>query len=810
MVCEIELEIGPGTSPGEFLTRVIHAEAGGEPVAPMQLDVERLLTQRHALENAVLASAVTARRAVPAGEQFLRDVGHDLFGSLFSGPVYGAYRASLGAAQGAGEQLRIVLRLTAPELAALPWEALYDHETGKYVCRREPLVRHVSAPYTPEPLEVVHPLRILALVASPRGLPPLDIPAEQQRLSTALADPIQRGLLTVDWLPDATWDQVHARLLSEEWHVLHFIGHGDYDVERDQGLIALTGSDGRAELVDAERLADLFGEAQPVPRLVVLNSCSGGENGTQDLFSGTAAALVRSGICAVAAMQFTVSDDAAIAFSRGFYTAIAAGRGIDEATRSGRIAILGAGQSLEWVTPVLYLRGETAHLFDVTAPPPPDPVELQTLHHQAEDHLRGGRPAEALAVLDRLLTLEPDYRDSAHLREEAEHALHEEGLRRDRSAQLRQEIRERAEAEDWQAVIRSDEELASVDLSAADPDGLATLARTKLAVAARAAELDEGYHRARAAEDAENWRASIAGYQALLEEDREYRDAALRLDGILRRQRLDRLRWVSVGALAGAVLILVLARTSVLGAVDASRDGLPKGSWWLNPIWLAPCAPALAAAALLAARRSAGIALGCIAAAWLMVAIAFVLMLGADGSHVTAIAVTLLLVALLGVALTAAFAAVGTREPCPANGARRAALALSLVAAAVLLRVLNVHLAQVVEEADRAPGTMSELLGKAAFWVAVLVPLAIGVPASLRRLPAVLATALRTLVCLQVGFELLVRVPIWSDGKVVRGDWAASFFVLGTACLLAAVWIGQWRDARAKREPAYAEPAPGH
>jgi hypothetical protein len=67
-------------------------------------------------------------------------------------------------------------------------------------------------------------------------------------------------------------------------------------------------------------------------------------------------------------MQFTDSDDASIAFARGFYTAIAHGQGVDEAARSGRIAILGAAGTLEWITPVLYLRGEATHLFTLTGP----------------------------------------------------------------------------------------------------------------------------------------------------------------------------------------------------------------------------------------------------------------------------------------------------------------------------------------------------------------------------------------------------------------------------------------------------------
>ena len=100
----------------------------------------------------------------------MRDVGQQLFQALFTGPVYGMYRASMAMAQQRGTRLRVVLRLTAPKLAALPWETLFDPETGTYLCRQEPLVRHVPAPYTPDPLPVRPPLRILALAASPRGL----------------------------------------------------------------------------------------------------------------------------------------------------------------------------------------------------------------------------------------------------------------------------------------------------------------------------------------------------------------------------------------------------------------------------------------------------------------------------------------------------------------------------------------------------------------------------------------------------------------------------------------------------------------
>ena len=478
MSCDIKLEVGAGSAPGEFMARVVDAPSGGEPSAIFQLDVDALLRGRDALENTVLASGAAGRRIVPAHEQQLRRVGQQLFEALFSGHVLGTYRASLGAARQRGEPLRVVLRLTAPQLAALPWEALFDTEIEKFICRREPLVRHVPAPYTLKPLEVTPPLRVLGLVASPRGMQPLDVAAEQKQLSEALATPIAGGLIELEWLAHASWDGVHERLLSNQWHVLHFIGHGDYDVDTDQGLIALEGEGGRADPVEAEQLADLLNEARPTPRLVVLNSCSSAQGGTQDLFSGTAAALVRSGINAVAAMQFTISDSAAIAFARGFYTAIALGRSVDDATRSGRISMLGKGHSLEWVTPVLYVRGDSTQLFSLARPerkgrhdeepltqgaskpiegqpaqtPPSEPrstiasAGLRAMYVQARAELRAEHYDAAIGLLDDLLSLASDYHDAAVLREDAVR-------RRDLADRYQQAIDAQA-ANDWNTSAR--------------------------------------------------------------------------------------------------------------------------------------------------------------------------------------------------------------------------------------------------------------------------------------------------------------------------------------------------------------------
>jgi hypothetical protein len=365
----IEVAIGPGGAPGIFNVEVV-ASPAGEASATVVLDADSLLARRGLLQQAVLASAVPRRRALPETEQPVREAGQMLFARLLgTGEVAGRYRAAAAVAADRGEGLRVVLRIDNPALAGLPWEAMYDQAAGAYVCRQDQLVRHVPVASVPTPLQVRPPLRILGVVSSPRGLPLLDVEKEQDQLSRALARAVGQGLVEVHWAPSATWADLQDQLLGGEWHMLHFIGHGDFDPDRDEGVLALVGEDGRADLVAAHRLTDLLRQARPMPRLVVLNSCSGAASGVSDLFSGTAAALVRGGVSAVAAMQYEISDPAAVAFARGFYTAIAHGRGVDDAVSSGRVAILGiSDHTLEWVTPVLYLRGYDTRLFSRQAP----------------------------------------------------------------------------------------------------------------------------------------------------------------------------------------------------------------------------------------------------------------------------------------------------------------------------------------------------------------------------------------------------------------------------------------------------------
>lgn len=90
-----------------------------------------------------------------------------------------------------------MLRIDAPELAGLPWEAMYDQGAGGYVCRHHQLVHPVLVAAVPPPLEARLLLRVLGVISASRGLAPLDAGRERQQLERALTGPAGQGLAEV-------------------------------------------------------------------------------------------------------------------------------------------------------------------------------------------------------------------------------------------------------------------------------------------------------------------------------------------------------------------------------------------------------------------------------------------------------------------------------------------------------------------------------------------------------------------------------------------------------------------------------------
>ncbi len=316
------------------------------------------------LQLALLRSGGKRRRIPSLQEQTVQNFGLELFNSLIANEVRVRYDVSQRLAAEKGKGLRLVLRIRDARLAALPWEFLYDDRKAEYVClsRSTPIVRYPDMAYPVQPLTVEPPLRILGMAVSPNDLNPLDVEREKQRVQEAVRR--LQGLVTLTWFDGQTWQDILEAMQGGPWHIFHFIGHGGFNRQGDEGFIALADEDGRTFELSATNLARLLDH--PHLKLVLLNACEGAHSSNMDVFSSTAAILVRSGIPSVVAMQYEITDAAAIEFSRSFYRAVARGMSIEAAVSEARKAIsVAVSNTVEWGTPVLYLRAKDGHLFDV-------------------------------------------------------------------------------------------------------------------------------------------------------------------------------------------------------------------------------------------------------------------------------------------------------------------------------------------------------------------------------------------------------------------------------------------------------------
>jgi tetratricopeptide (TPR) repeat protein len=359
----LDLEIGPA-GPDGYPVAILNSP-GGQARGRLALpeDLARFDQALAALQQAILETP-----GEPA-KQLAQEVGAALFQALFHDELLSLYDVSVSLAREAEQGLRIKLRINAPELTGIPWEFLFDPRRKAFVglSRQTPLIRYLEVGTPDRPLEVEPPLRVLGVAASPADLDPLDLTGEKARVEAAVAPLRDEEELELAWLEPPTWRTLQTAMQQGPWHVLHFVGHAEFDPASGEGSIILAGDDGQALRLSATQLADLLADQRTL-RLVVLNACEGARGDEADVFSSMAATLVQRGLPAVVAMQYPISDAAALEFSTSFYAALAALFPVDAAVAEARKAIsLAEADTLEWATPVLHLRAPDGVIF---APPP--------------------------------------------------------------------------------------------------------------------------------------------------------------------------------------------------------------------------------------------------------------------------------------------------------------------------------------------------------------------------------------------------------------------------------------------------------
>jgi HEAT repeat protein len=262
------------------------------------------------------------------------------------------------------EGLRLQLRLDA-ELSKYPWEYLYlqrgngePDDTGFLalhpsisIVRYEEVDQRVDRPKA----DLSDPLRLFVGLSSPDDERLLDLGQEQENITTALST-IDK--IHVEFKP-ATLETLRQSIRAG-LDIFHFVGHGGFYPSKEQGCLVLVDAENGSQLVTAEEVATLL-QGWGV-QLVFLGACETGRRDGENIWNSVVTALMRVGIPSAIAMQYTIFDRGAIAFSDAFYQAVVKGCSLDEAVLAGRQALFdlcNQGQDQywrDWGVIVLYSR----------------------------------------------------------------------------------------------------------------------------------------------------------------------------------------------------------------------------------------------------------------------------------------------------------------------------------------------------------------------------------------------------------------------------------------------------------------------
>ncbi|NJK81205.1 MAG: CHAT domain-containing protein, partial [Chloroflexaceae bacterium] len=325
--------------------------------------------------------------APPAGSSAtIASYGLELFYRLFAPPLDDAFQQALAAADARQRGLRLRLWINSVDttLHEIPWELMHYSASSNEVRplatdSRIAFSRYLDStePWV-EPLEY-RPLRVLLAIAAPADLgtaawPDLvaiDKQNELRELEAHLSTLRNAGHLHLHPLVVVSPETL-INALQQPYDALIYYGHALHHRQRGTRLVLEDHDTGNATLFESDRLVQCLRDAAERPRLVILIACNTAAqqvfprpSNSVDLHAPTslAARLVqRSHIPAVLAMQRLLDISVARVFSAHLSEYLLRHGFVDVAVNAARRHVF-SPTSIEWSTPVLYMRSPDGRLF---------------------------------------------------------------------------------------------------------------------------------------------------------------------------------------------------------------------------------------------------------------------------------------------------------------------------------------------------------------------------------------------------------------------------------------------------------------
>ncbi len=264
---------------------------------------------------------------------------------------------------------RIRLRIdpAAGELHTLPWEVLQENVDLLSAQADTPFSRYlpVALPWG-GPIEE-RPIRLLVVISNPDdlevacNLPPVNVEIERQSLEQALAV-VGVTKLCVDFLDaPATLERLENKL-REGYHILHFLGHGEFNPKSGQAKLLMQNTNGHVQRVPDDEFVSMLSRQGIRPRLVFWAACQSATRSSADAFRGLSPKVVSIGVPAVIAMQGSVTIETARKFSKVFYERLLEHGQVDLAINEAR-STLRVVDRFDAIAPVLFMRLTSGELW---------------------------------------------------------------------------------------------------------------------------------------------------------------------------------------------------------------------------------------------------------------------------------------------------------------------------------------------------------------------------------------------------------------------------------------------------------------
>jgi CheY-like chemotaxis protein len=202
------------------------------------------------------------------------------------------------------------------------------------------------------------PLRILLISSNVDGRIPA-VELEIETLASLLRRELdQLGLMhDIQIMKDPQYDTLVSALQQNEYHILHYAGHGRFDDQLPEvsGFVLADGDDSRTLTANDLELL-LHGSAL---RLVYASCCLGARANSQTnrgVFQGVMHALAHADIPYIVGYRWKVDDDSALAMAEAFYTellqTLSPRDALLQARRKAALGIRGRDESI-WAAAVL-------------------------------------------------------------------------------------------------------------------------------------------------------------------------------------------------------------------------------------------------------------------------------------------------------------------------------------------------------------------------------------------------------------------------------------------------------------------------